>query len=203
MKNLEEKILAQLRCGTCFLLPEVCLCSLIPNLNLSTKVSLIIHKLEMNRSSNTGRLALKALPNSAMIIRGLKNDTPDLSQLFDDEYETLLLYPSDDSIELTEDFVKGIKKKIQLIVPDGNWGQARKVHTRHKELANIKRVMIQRKGIDRQYLRKPHAENGMSTLQAIAYALGMIEGEAVQDQLLKLYNEKLTRTLRHYRRGQK
>ena len=37
--------------------------------------------------------------------------------------------------------------------------------------------------------------HGMATLQAIAHAMGIIEGDAVKDELLKLYNIKLERTL--------
>ena len=36
---------------------------------------------------------------------------------------------------------------------------------------------------------------GMATLQAIAYALGVIEGSSVQNELLKLYHLKLEKTL--------
>jgi hypothetical protein len=35
----------------------------------------------------------------------------------------------------------------------------------------------------------------MATLQAIAYALGVIEGEWVRTQLMKLYQAKIERTL--------
>jgi len=36
----------------------------------------------------------------------------------------------------------------------------------------------------------------MATLQAIAYALGIIESELVRTQLMKLYHTKIERTLR-------
>jgi hypothetical protein len=36
---------------------------------------------------------------------------------------------------------------------------------------------------------------GMATLEAIACAMGVIEGEAVKAALMKLYNAKLTATL--------
>jgi hypothetical protein len=36
---------------------------------------------------------------------------------------------------------------------------------------------------------------GMATLEAIAFALGVIEGESIQDSLLTLYKLKLQKTL--------
>jgi DTW domain-containing protein YfiP len=138
---------------------------------------------------------MKALINSEMRIRGLESGAVDLSDLISDEYETFVLFPAENSTLLTEEFVKGIKKKIQLIVPDGNWRQASKVCTRQKELSQIKRVMVSRSSKDPYHMRAESSENGMATLQSIAHALGIIEGDEVKKQLLKLYNEKLVRTL--------
>jgi len=182
-------------CHGCFMHKDLCFCHLIPKLNLTTKVSLIIHHRELKRTSNTGQLALRALPNSTMRIRGIKESPIDMNELLTDEYETLLLFPSDNATILTPDFLKSIKKKINLIVPDGNWRQASKVNTRYDELKNIKRVMVSRTTIDAYHLRAETTEDGMATLQAIAYALGAIEGEEVGKKLLNLYNEKLVRTL--------
>lgn len=182
-------------CPGCSLHLDLCLCLLIPKLDLTTRVSLVIHHKELKRTSNTGQLALKSLTNSTIRIRGLKDSPLDLEDLLTDDYETLLLFPSDDAETLTSDFISNIKKKIQIIVPDGNWRQASKVHTRYKELANIKRVKVGRVGTDPYHLRAETTKDGMATLQAIAYALGAIEGEEIQNQLLDLYNEKLVRTL--------
>ncbi|MBT4790434.1 MAG: DTW domain-containing protein [Halobacteriovoraceae bacterium] len=182
-------------CPNCFLHLDLCLCSLIPILNLKTKVSMVIHHKELKRTSNTGQLALKSLINSNLRVRGLKDSPLELGDLLTDEYETLLLFPSSNAEVLTPELAQNIKKKIQIIVPDGNWRQASKVNTRYKELANIKRVKVARVGTDPYHLRAETTQDGMATLQAIAYALGAIEGEEVQDQLLKLYDEKLVRTL--------
>lgn len=182
-------------CPNCFLHLDLCLCSLIPILYLKTKISLVIHHKELKRTSNTGQLALKSLPNSTIRVRGVKETPLELGDLLTDEYETLLLFPSSDAELLTPELAQSIKKKIQIIVPDGNWRQASKVNTRYKELANIKRVKVARVGTDPYHLRAETTQDGMATLQAIAYALGAIEGEEVQNQLLKLYDEKLVRTL--------
>jgi DTW domain-containing protein YfiP len=194
-KTLNRKRKTKSPCPNCFLHLDLCLCSLIPKLELDTKISLVIHHKELKRTSNTGQLALKSFTNSVIRIRGLKDSRLDLKDLLTDEYETLLLFPSDDAELLTPEFVKGIKKKIQVIVPDGNWRQASKVNTRYKELANVKRVKVARVGTDPYHLRVETTQDGMATLQAIAYALGAIEGEEVQNQLLSLYDEKLVRTL--------
>src|SRR5437867_5262321 len=51
---------------------------------------------EMTRSSNTGLLALRALVNSEMRIRGEGREMLDLKDLLTPQYRTFLFYPSDE-----------------------------------------------------------------------------------------------------------
>jgi DTW domain-containing protein YfiP len=175
--------------------PERCLCEFIPKLDLKTRLCLVVHYRELRRTTNTGSLAVKALTNSEMRVRGEDREGMDLSDLLTSEYRTVLFYPSEDAQDLTPEFVAADPRPIQLIVPDGNWRQASKVHYRHKELKEVPRVMIKAVNTAKYHLRAEHMEEGMATLQAIAHAMGVIEGAAVQAELLKLYNLKLERTL--------
>ena len=183
-------------CSGCRLHRDLCICSLIPTLELRTRLCLIVHYKELKRTTNTGQLAIKSLTNSEMLIRGQKDSDPlDLTKVVNSAYRSLLFYPSDDAVELTAEFVKQSPLPIQLIVPDGNWRQAGKVYSRHPELKNIVRVKIGTPNISDQHLRAEHSPEGMATLQAIAHALGIIEGPEVMRSLLSLYEAKLKNTL--------
>lgn len=184
-------------CLVCGLHKDLCLCHLIPSLDLKTKLVLVIHHRELKRTSNTGRLALHSLKNSDVRVRGEKNKGPlDLSDLLTPSYRTLLFFPSDDARELTPELVQESALPIQLIVPDGNWRQASKVSIRHPELNTIERVKISAVNTADKHLRTEHFAEGMSTLQAIAQAFATIEGVDVGQKLNDLYLEKLTRTLK-------
>ncbi len=174
---------------------ERCICEFIPSLQLKTKVSLIIHAKELKRTTNTGRLALLALTNSEMQVRGQGKTPTALTSLLRSDYRTLLFYPSNEAIDLTPEFVLQSSLPIQLIVPDGNWRQASKVHYRHPELSEVPRVMISTPNLALDHLRAENTEHGMSTIQAIAMALGIIEGKEVGDTLMNLYLKKLEQTL--------
>lgn len=188
-------------CPICRLHKALCICAQIPKLNLVTKVTLVIHAKELKRTSNTGTLALHALSNGEMKVRGEGREALDLSSLLDKQYHTVLLYPADDGLELTPEYCASIAKPIQLLVPDGNWRQASKVHYRHPELSHIPRVKLSVRAPENDFLRVESVPNGMATLQAIAHALRVIEGETVGDALLALYHLKLKKTLEG-RRGQ-
>ncbi len=87
------------------------------------------------------------------------------------------------------------RRPIQLIVPDGTWRQAKKILSRHPELKELPRVKISAPNQPTFQLRAQSRPERMATLQAIAQALGVIEGEPVRAQLMKLYVTKIERTL--------
>ncbi len=182
-------------CAVCGLHKNLCICDLIPNLKLATKLSLVVHAKELKRTTNTGRLAIRALTNSKMYVRGKERETLDLSHFLNDDYQPLFFYPTENAEELTKDFLSQFSKPIHLIVPDGNWRQASKVHIRHKELSHIPRVKISSQNTSTAHLRAEHMTEGMATLEAIAHAMKVIEGEDTFQSLIGVYNAKLDRTL--------
>ena len=183
------------RCPVCDATRTLCMCAVLPRLDLRTKVSLVIHHRELSRSSNTGLLALRALVNSEVRIRGEGREALDLSDLLSPRYRTFLFYPSADSADLDRQLVCHDPRPIQLIVPDGTWRQARKIHSRHQELKHIPRVKISTPNDSTFQLRAQSRPEGMATLQAIAAALRLIEGDAVGDQLMQFYRARVARTL--------
>lgn len=196
MSTVSRKRKTQDPCQECFLHKDRCICSETPLLTLKTRVTLIIHAKELKRTTNTGRLALKALTNSEMRVRGLDHSPLDLSDLISSEFRTLLFYPSDDAVELNEALIKESPLPVHLIVPDGNWRQASKVHYRHPELDSVQRVKISSPNIAPFHMRAENSESGMATLEAIAHAMGIIEDEIVKETLLKFYERKLEETLK-------
>jgi DTW domain-containing protein YfiP len=182
-------------CPTCFLHRALCICALIPRLDLKTRLTLVVHAKELKRTTNTGRLATLALSNSELVVRGLEEAPLDLSARLTTDYRTLLFFPSAEAKALTTEFVQQDPRPIHLIVPDGNWRQASKVNTRHPELKDIPRVMIKAPNLATQHLRAETTPEGMATLQAIAEAFGVIEGSRVRKALMDLYQAKLSATL--------
>lgn len=194
--SLQRKRKTKDPCPECFLHRSLCICDSIPLMETQTRLCLVIHTKELKRTTNTGRLAIMALKNSEMRVRGEDRDGLDLSDLLTSTYRTVLFYPSDEAVELDSDFVQQDKRPMQLIVPDGNWRQASKVHYRHHELKDIPRVKISSPNQAVHHLRAETTLEGMATLEAIAQAFRIIEGPEVGDQLQGLYNLKLERTLR-------
>jgi DTW domain-containing protein len=184
------------RCETCGASATACLCDVVPRIQLRTKVCLVIHHRELSRSSNTGLLAIRALVNSEVRVRGELREALDLEDLLTGQYRSFLFYPSADAVELNQTLVMQEARPIQLLVPDGTWRQARKIHFRHPELKGLPRVKISTPTSSIFQLRAQSKPERMATLQAIAEGLGVIEGDGVRAQLMKLYHAKIERTLK-------
>lgn len=192
---LDRKRKTKNPCPGCRLRQELCICSLIPALETKTRLCLVIHAKELKRTTNTGQLAVQALKNSIMRVRGADTEALDLSPDLNSPYRSVLFFPCEEAFELNLDFMKQDDRPIQLIVPDGNWRQASKVNTRHPELKDLPRVKISTPNLAKLHLRVEHMPEGMATLEAIAEAFSILEGETVGNQLKKIYEEKLMRTL--------
>jgi DTW domain-containing protein YfiP len=153
---------------------------------------LVIHRDEQRKPTNTGLLALECLPNSEVWARG-HTTSSDESFLLDPSTTPLLLFPSNDAPPIG-DFSCGARP-ISLIVPDGNWRQASKVPRRVPCLKGVTRVSLPGGQPSAYRLRHEPRDGGLATMEAIARALGALEGPAVQIALEKVFCLMVERAL--------
>lgn len=151
-----------------------------------------MHHRETHLTSNTANLATLALPNCKISLRGLPNKPFSIESIgLNPDELPLYLFPHDDAVELTPEFYEAHKdKKIHLIVPDGTWSQAVKFYRREQGLEGIQCVKIPPGGAPGRYkLRKSSDENRLSTYEALARALGILENdEAVLKELDRMFD---------------
>src|SRR5438045_2358240 len=100
-----RRILAEHRCPGCEIRKPLCFCAQIPRLDLQTRLLILMHTSEQVLTSNTARLAAKALSNSELRIRGLKDRPMSTDGFVREGRGSFLLYPSSHAAELNADFV--------------------------------------------------------------------------------------------------
>jgi DTW domain-containing protein YfiP len=119
-----------------------------------------------------------------------------LKEILNSANTPLLLYPSEKAEVLTPEYLSKISRPITLIVPDGSWRQASKVAKRESLLEDVPHVKVF-KGSESQYkLRREPKFSGLATFEAIALALGAIEGEETQQRLESVFLKMVERTLK-------
>ncbi|MFT4703956.1 MAG: DTW domain-containing protein YfiP [Bradymonadia bacterium] len=164
-------------------------------LTLRTRVALVIHKREITRPTNTGRLSSLAFTNTSILVRGYQDAPADLSVLSSPDRRTLLLFPRDDARTLTTELLAEDERPVTLIVPDGNWGQARRCVQREQVMLDAEAV-IPPAGLPTQYLlRKEHVLGGLATAEAIGRAMRILEGDAAGQKIEDLFHEKVRRSI--------
>lgn len=169
-----------------------CFCKHLTPLPGKSFLTVIMHRKETALTSNTASLALKMLPKSELIIRGEKGDAFDFTPK--EGHQPLYLFPSEDAQVLTKEFAQSFGKPIQLIMPDGTWRQAKKFHKREPALASIPRVRVDQDLQHIYTLRKSPVPGGVCSLEAIAMAMGILDGDEVRDgllQALRIMNRKV------------
>lgn len=194
-KSNMRPFLAPHRCPGCEIRKPLCFCSLIPQIALQTRVIILMHTCEEVLTTNTARLAAKALSNSEIRIHGRRDDRMPTNGLIDPNRTSLLLYPSPISVELSTEFAARLSKPINLIVPDANWRQTTKFVRHEPCLVGIPHVRLPL-GPESEYrLRTQRSVQNLCTLEAIARALGILESKEAQSSLETLLRVLVERTL--------
>jgi len=76
-------------------------------------------------------------------------------------------------------------EQITLVVLDGTWRKSRKMLYLNPVLQELPRLALSGLGASRYRIRKAHAPDQLSTLEAACHALGQLEGDQEKFQTLR------------------
>ncbi len=172
------------RCPRCLFQQRVCLCASIPIVPTRTRVVIVRHHLERHRSSNSGRLAQFALPNSEIIDHGGQLGPAALPSL----EGAWLVYPAG---EVTQE--APVPPPTKLVFLDATWSQARRMYRKLGALRGVPILRLPDEPMPSARLRESPEAGFVSTIEAIARALRLCEGEHVAAPLEALFQLAVTR----------
>ncbi len=176
------------RCPRCRIHQELCFCEHLRPFQIESTLSLIVHVRELKLPSNTAWFLREMMPaNAHFDIRGRLNDPYRPADTLARQGRPLFLYPDENSVELNAEFRRLHPGPYHLIVPDGSWHQARKVHARERQLSHIPTVRLPLGMVGEYQLRKAPQPHFLSTFEATAHALGILESEEVRDRLMSFF----------------
>jgi DTW domain-containing protein YfiP len=159
---------------------------------IKTQLTVVMHVSEREKSTNTVRLLKLLVPQTSVLYHGERDSKACLSSSTRPRY---LLFPDDSAAELNDEFAAKHPEGISLVVPDGNWHQARKMTHRHPELIKLPRVRVSGAGGTLFAVRRAPRGGFLSTIEAIALALTPFEGQELANALNNLLYEMVRRTL--------
>lgn len=176
------------------MLPGQCLCAELVPLALATRVVVLRHKKEAWKPTNTGRLVPLTLEQGEIRVFGAREAPLAIDDLIVPGRRVLLLHPGADSTELARE--AGDPRPVTLLVPDANWRRTHKLVAREELLANLSRVHLPPGPPSRYRLRRHPDPRYLATFEAVARALGILEGAAVQAALERVFELLVERVLR-------
>ncbi len=147
-----------------------------------TRVIVVQHVLEQGERSNTAKHALAALANAERRLYGAR----DAPLQTDDLHDAWLLFPGEGPMPT------GAPTK--LVVLDGSWSQARHMIQRVPLLRALPRLSITPREGRRSLREAP--PGGMSTLEALAEALRVVESPAAGAHLDAVHEALVQKQLR-------
>jgi len=177
--HTKEETFSEQRCKACWLLKRECMCGEVVPVSLPIDFNVLLHYKEYLRISNTGHLLTLTNPGSRLLVEGKEGDDARLAELeaaaVKDPYSVVALMPCAGALSVSELKQKrkehGTNGRLQVILLDGTWRQARALNRRVSEKVVRVRVEV----ADRPTffrLRQRTRADGISTIEA---ALWLVE----------------------------
>jgi DTW domain-containing protein YfiP len=161
-------------CERCKYPLKTCICSGLSRVESRIKISILQDPIESKHAKNTARLALLMLENATVYVGLTPDDFTDVQNLVKHSKKTLLIYPSDQATKLTE--VQNVKQCDHLILLDATWRKAKKLWLNNPWLHNLTACAIEPEQTSAYHIRKAPDNNSLSTLEALAETLRVVEG---------------------------
>lgn len=182
-------------CPACRLPGWLCVCALAPRLAVRTPLVLVVHVHDLPRTSNTVRLLALAVPGVTVLPHGAPPAPADPAAHVPAGATPVVLFPGRGARPLTPGLVAALPSPPALVVPDGSWRQASRMVKRLPLLAGAVKASLPDRGLPGPSVRRNREGHRVSTYEAVARALCVLEGEAVAGPLLDFYRRATDRML--------
>lgn len=186
-------------CYRCRVQLDLCICENFKSVATQTRILVLMHWGELSCISNTGRLIPKLLSNSEIRYRGNPDRSPVQLEDMLNVPNTFVLYPAHTAKVLDDNFKKQLSTPANLIVIDGNWGQASQMMRKETILQKLPKVILPKGLTSNYHLRRNQIPGNVCTFEAVAKAIGILESKTIQENLEKVFDQFISRSL--YMRG--
>jgi DTW domain-containing protein YfiP len=170
-------------CSACLRAQNACICGFVTTVASRVELLVLQHPLEVRNAKNSARLLHLCLPGSRLLA-GETFDPAELDgALRADGRAPLLLYP-----ETPGEAALGLPAppaidpvmlenpgSLRLVLLDATWRKSRKMLYINPSLQHLPRLALQDLPPSAYRIRKAHAPDQLSSLEAAAYALSQLE----------------------------
>lgn len=198
-------------CLRCLRAGSVCLCATIEPFGTFFDVVLLQHPKERKNSIGTARFTHLTLHGSRLIAGAEFDGHPEVEAILDDPTRhAVVLFPGDSAVnvaEARERFLAAIPagpsgpRRITIFVIDGTWSQARGMLRKSARLAALPRISFTLDRPSQYKVRKQPREFCLSTVEAVARLVKLLDPAAPSDRLLETFARMVDAQLECATRG--
>lgn len=166
-------------CERCLRAQTACICQWITPLASNIELLILQHPLEVGNAKNSARLLRLSVSPSVMVV-GETFDAVTLAAMLEEGGRTpVLLYPDtpgDQSLGIgppppLDPALLAAPCRLRLVIVDATWRKSRKMLYLNPALQALPRYTLRAMPPSHYRIRKAHAPDQLSTLEAAAYAL--------------------------------
>jgi DTW domain-containing protein len=184
-----------IRCKTCQLADYACICAWKPEAQLGCDFVLLLHRIEVFKPTNTGRLLADIFPHQthAFCWDRTAPDAQLIKLLQDENRQCFIVFPAD-TVQAKEKMrpvfekIPANNKLTTFILLDGTWKQSSRMFHLSHWLENIPCVSLPEGSLRRYAVRKSHQEGYLSTAEAAALCLQLVNEEKNAELLLDYFD---------------
>jgi DTW domain-containing protein len=181
---MSDPVQPRVDCSRCGRPIVACYCAYVTPIPTQTRVVVLQHPREWRNAIGTARIAALCLPSSEIVVGvDFTHHRHARELLSNPNAPAVLLYPSADARDLRRDPPRG---PVTLVVLDGTWHHAKSLLGRNPWLHDIPKVAFEPDRPSEYRIRpEPHVDY-VSTIEAMGYALGLLEGSPERFHALML-----------------
>ncbi|WP_229207259.1 MULTISPECIES: tRNA-uridine aminocarboxypropyltransferase [unclassified Duganella] len=176
------------QCATCLRPAATCICHWAAPVASTVEVLILQHPMEVDNAKGSARLLHLCLPGSRIEVGEQYDEAALCAMLGAGGRQPVLLYPDTPDerslgIAAPPPFSAALAPaRIQLLVLDATWRKSRKMLYLNPALQALPRLPLRATPPSHYLIRKAHAPDQLSTLEATCYALAQLEGDAQRYQ---------------------
>lgn len=187
------------RCELCQLAEFACLCPWRPELSIDCEFVLLMHRNEVFKPTNTGRLIADVFPQQTQVFCWNRT-TPEarlLDLLTDERRQCVLVFPPEaaEGARVKRELWRELpvdRRGLTFILLDGTWKQSGRMYHLSRWLEATPTIALPESLVKSYVVRKSHQEHYLSTAEAASLCLelfGDLPAAEVLQDYFQLFNQ--------------
>jgi DTW domain-containing protein YfiP len=164
-------------CAACLRAQAACICAWVRPVPVAAGLLILQHPLEVANAKNSARLLHLCVEGSVLAVGEAFAAAALDALLHADGRQPVLLYPETPGAPAAPPESLPPPAGLRLVVLDATWRKSRKMLYLNPVLQRLPRLALRDMPASNYRIRKAHAPDQLSTLEASAHALGQLTGD--------------------------